>query len=98
MEQLIELLGKGDNTWLILILAALFLFKDKLPFLNKPTTPATPPAPPVVLPTDPATPVNPATPERPIIDAIIKQLPVILPVILPLILKAAKESDKEPPK
>lgn len=95
--QLIEQLGKGGNTWIILILVAAFLFKDKIPFLNKPATPATPTPPPVV---DPATPATPVTPnDRPVIEALLK----LLLTTAPLILKgaeseAAKQDKPEPPK
>jgi hypothetical protein len=76
-------LFQGNNP--ILILLALFLFKDQIFALLAPKPPATTPLP---VPANPATPTVPApvvvTPEHPIIDQIIK---TVLPVLVDLVLK-----------
>lgn len=83
---------KGINPLFLVI--GYFLFKPQIDaWMNKPKPVPTPtPAPtPTPTPSDP-------TPERPVIDAIVKQiLPVLLPVLIKLIqdqVKVSKEEDK----
>jgi hypothetical protein len=67
----------------IVLIIAYFLFKDKIdPFLAKlmPGTPAVP------VPVPPGTPVVPVvvapSEDRPVLDAILKLLPLIIPIIV----------------
>ena len=83
-------LFQGNNG--LLILLALFLFKDQLLALfapkPKPVDPVPVVPPPVVVPVTPE--------DRPVINAIIKDvLPVLLPVLVALLKEQAKQ---EPPK
>ena len=77
----------------LLLFLAYFLFKPQIDaWINKPK-----PVDPTPTPTPTPTPVDP-TPDRPVIDAIVKQvLPILLPVLIKLIqdqVKSAKAEDK----
>ena len=94
LSQFFQQLFQGNNP--ILLLLAFFLFKDQIfaIFTPKPKPVEPVPVPPVV-----PVPVPAPTPDRPIIDAIVKDvLPVLLPVLIQLIKSETTKLAAEQPK
>lgn len=84
MEKIVELF-QGNNA--LLIILALFLFKDQIFALLQPKP--TPPAPAPVPPAPAPAPVDPVTiDDRPVLKVLVNQ---VLPVLLPLLVEALKK-------
>lgn len=76
----------------LILMLAYFLFKDKIdPLFSKLFSFLGGGSQPVTVVPPPAVPVVPVVEERPVIDAIMKLLPVILPVVLAQIEKSKAE-------
>jgi hypothetical protein len=87
LTNIFQNLFQGNNP--VLLLLALFLFKDQIFALF---TPKPKPGDPVVVPPPVVLPVTPE--ERPLVDALVKLLPIILPVIIDQISKQKQEQPK----
>lgn len=89
-----------SGTNIIIVLLAVFLFKDQLAALfnrNKTPVQTQPPAqPPATQPPTTQPPATPAEPARPVIDALITQLlPLAIPLIQKVIADLVKDQVKE---